>query len=134
IAGKTEQGSTALVQDLKSRGLLDETLVIWTGEFGRLPISQNGEGRDHNRWAFTNWLAGGGVKSGDVHAGTADSGYTPVENRDGVPDLHATIFHQLGIDHRKLIFTHNGREESLTDVPITGAHVIGELLKDPPAI
>jgi uncharacterized protein (DUF1501 family) len=134
IAGKTEQGSTALVQDLKSRGLLDETLVIWTGEFGRLPVSQNGKGRDHNRWAVTNWLAGGGFKAGYVHGATDDIGYKAVEDRVGVPDLHATIFHQLGIDHRKLVFVHNGREESLTDVSISGARVVGDLLKVPPVI
>ena len=134
IAGKTEQGSTALIQDLKSRGLLDETLVIWTGEFGRLPVSQNGKGRDHNRWAFTNWLAGGGFKSGFLYGATDDIGYKAVEKKVSVPDLHATIFHQLGIDHRKLMFEHNGRQESLTDVSISGAHVIGDLLKVPPVI
>ena len=134
IAAKTEQGSTALVKDLKSRGLLDDTLVIWTGEFGRLPVSQNGKGRDHNRWAFSMWLAGGGFKAGYLHGATDEIGYKAVENKVGVPDLHATILHQLGIDHRKLIYVHNGREESLTDVPITGAHIVGDLLKAPPRI
>jgi hypothetical protein len=134
IAAKTEQGSTALVKDLKSRGLLDDTLVIWTGEFGRLPVSQNGKGRDHNRWAFSMWLAGGGFKAGYLYGATDEIGYKAVDNKVGVPDLHATILHQLGIDHRKLIYVHNGREESLTDVPITGAHVVGDLLKAPPRI
>ncbi len=134
IAAKTEQGATALVKDLKDRGLLDETMVVWTGEFGRLPISQNGRGRDHNRWAFSLWIAGGGFKAGHLYGATDEIGYKAVENRVGVPDLHATIFHQLGIDHRKLVYVHNGREESLTDVPITGAHVVGNLLKSPPVI
>jgi hypothetical protein len=134
IAGRTEQPATALVKDLKERGLLDETLVIWTGEFGRLPISQNGKGRDHNRYAFSMWLAGGGFKAGFLYGATDDIGYKAVENRVGVPDLHATILHQLGIDHRKLMFVHNGRSESLTDVSISGAHVVGDVLKAPPAI
>ena len=134
IAAKTEQGSTALVKDLKSRGLLEDTLVVWTGEFGRLPVSQNGKGRDHNRWAFSMWLAGGGFKAGYLHGATDEIGYKAVDNKVGVPDLHATILHQLGIDHRKLIYVHNGREESLTDVPITGAHIVGDLLKAPPQI
>jgi hypothetical protein len=134
IAAKTEQGATALVKDLKSRGLLDETLVIWTGEFGRLPISQNGKGRDHNRWAFSMWLAGGGFKAGYLHGATDEIGYKAVEKKVGVPDLHATILHQLGIDHRKLTYVHNGREESLTDVSISGAHVVGDLLKTAPVI
>jgi hypothetical protein len=134
IAGKTETGATALVKDLKSRGLLDETLVIWTGEFGRLPISQNGKGRDHNRWAFTSWFAGGGFKAGCLYGATDDLGYKAVEKRVSVPDLHATILHQLGLDHRKLTFTHNGRVESLTDPALTGAHVVAGLLERPPAI
>ncbi len=134
IAAKTEQGSTALVKDLKSRGLLNDTLVIWTGEFGRLPVSQNGKGRDHNRWAFSMWLAGGGFKAGYLHGATDEIGYKAVDNKVGVPDLHATVLHQLGIDHRKLIYVHNGREESLTDVPISGAHVVGDLLKAPAVI
>jgi hypothetical protein len=134
IAAKTEQPSAALVKDLKSRGLLDDTLVVWTGEFGRLPISQNGRGRDHNRHAFSMWLAGGGFKAGYLYGATDDIGYKAVENRVGVSDLHATILHQLGIDHRKLIYVHNGRAESLTDVSISGAHVVGDVLKAPPVI
>jgi Protein of unknown function (DUF1501) len=134
IAAKTEQPAAALVKDLKSRGLLDETLVVWTGEFGRLPISQNGRGRDHNRHAFSMWLAGGGFKAGYLYGATDDIGYKAVENRVGVSDLHATILHQLGIDHRKLIYVHNGRAESLTDVSISGAHVVGDVLKTRPLI
>jgi hypothetical protein len=134
ISAKTDQPSAALIQDLKSRGLLEETLVIWTGEFGRLPVSQNGKGRDHNRNAFTMWLAGGGFKAGCLHGATDEIGYAAVEKRMGVPDLHATILHQLGIDHRKLIYVHNGREESLTDMAISGAHVAAGLLKASPLI
>ena len=134
IAGRTEQPAAALVKDLKERGLLQETLVIWTGEFGRLPISQNGKGRDHNRHAFSMWLAGGGFKAGYLYGATDDIGYKAVESRVGVPDLHATILHQLGIDHRKLIYVHNGRAESLTDVSISGARVVADVLKAPPVI
>src|SRR6266436_4754566 len=93
IAGRTEQPATALVKDLKERGLLDETLVIWTGEFGRLPISQNGKGRDHNRNAFSLLLAGGGFKAGHVHGATDDVGYRSVEDIVTVPSLHATLLH-----------------------------------------
>jgi uncharacterized protein (DUF1501 family) len=134
ISGKTDQPSAALIKDLKSRGLLEDTLVIWTGEFGRLPVSQNGKGRDHNRHAFTLWVAGGGFKAGYLHGATDEIGYAAVEKKVGVPDLHATVLHQLGIDHRKLIYVHNGREESLTDPSISGAHVIADLLKAPPVV
>ncbi|MBM3775317.1 MAG: DUF1501 domain-containing protein, partial [Acidobacteria bacterium] len=132
ICGKTEQPAAALIQDLKSRGLLEQTLVVWTGEFGRLPVSQNGRGRDHNRNAFTLWLAGGGMKAGHVHGSTDEVGYKAVEKPVSVADLHATILHQLGLDHRKLTYVHNGREESLTDPSISGARVAGELLQAPP--
>src|SRR6185369_1155824 len=134
IAARTEQGSAALVHDLKSRGLLGETMVMWGGEFGRLPISQNGRGRDHNRWAFSLWLAGGGFKPGHVYGATDEIGYKAVENKVSVPDLHATMLHQLGIDHRKLIYVHNGRSESLTDASITGARVVGDVLTKPPLV
>ena len=98
-----------------SRGLLNDTMVMWGGEFGRLPVSQNGRGRDHNRWAFSLWLAGGGFKPGYVHGATDEIGYKAVEDKVSVPDLHATMLHQLGLDHRNLIYEHNGRRESLTD-------------------
>jgi|SRR5581483_6831270 len=128
IAAKTEQGATALVKDLKSRGLLESTIVMWAGEFGRLPVSQNGTGRDHNRNAFSLWLAGGGFRPGLVYGATDDFGYRAVENRVSVPDLHATILNQLGLDHKKLTFPHNGREETLTDYPLTGAKVVKDLI------
>jgi hypothetical protein len=133
ICAQVEQPAAALVQDLKSRGLLNETLVVWAGEFGRQPVSQNDTGRDHNKQAFALWMAGGGVKPGYIHGGTDEFGYKAIHKPMSVPDLHATILHQLGIDHRKLTYWHNGREESLTDVALTGAHVVGQILNNPVA-
>jgi len=117
---------------LKARGLLDEVIVMWAGEFGRLPISQKGTGRDHNRNAFSLWMAGGGFKAGYTHGATDELGYRAVENKVSVPDLHATMLRALGLDHRRLTFEHHGREESLTDVALTGAQVVDELLSTPP--
>ena len=114
--GRTDQPVAALLADLKQRGLLDNTLVIWGGEFGRLPISQSKNGRDHGRQGFTIWMAGGGVKSGHIHGATDDFGYAAVENRVSVPDLHATILHLLGLDHHQLTYARNGLEERLTGV------------------
>ena len=128
IASHVDKPSAALIQDLKNRGLLDETVVIWSGEFGRLPITEGADGRDHNRNAFTTLIAGGGFKSGYTHGETDDFGYASVEDRVSVPDLHATIFNQLGIDHTKLAFRHKGRNERLTDPEVTGARVCSELL------
>ena len=128
IAGKTDLPSAALIKDLKQRGLLDETIVIWSGEFGRLPISQNGAGRDHNRNAFSLLLAGGGFKAGYVHGATDDVGYRAVEKRVSVQDLHATILAQLGLDHDLLSYRHQGREETLTDSAVTKAKVVSELV------
>src|SRR5204862_5996808 len=98
-----------LVLDLKRRGLLDSTIVMWTGEFGRLPISQGADGRDHNRHAFSLWLAGGGFKSGYVHGATDDFGYASVEKAVPVSSLHATLLHALGLDHPRLSSPHAGR-------------------------
>ena len=128
ICPRIDQPSAALITDLKQRGLLDSTLVIWSGEFGRLPISQNGDGRDHNRNAFTLLLAGGGFKAGFTYGETDDIGYHATVNRVSVHDLHATILHQLGIDHHQLGFAHEGREERLTDPEVTGARVVKDLL------
>jgi Protein of unknown function (DUF1501) len=128
ICAKTELPVAGLIKDLKSRGLLDTTIVIWAGEFGRLPVSQNSTGRDHNRNAFSLWVCGGGFKAGYVHGATDEFGYRAVENRVSVPDLHATLLQQLGLDHRKLTYQHNGREETLTDFPATGAKVVKDLL------
>jgi uncharacterized protein (DUF1501 family) len=121
----------ALIKDLKCRGLLDSTIVLWTGEFGRLPVSQNGSGRDHNRNAFSLILAGGGFKAGYVHGTSDDVGYKAADQPVSVPDLHATILHQLGLDHNQLTYRHHGREETLTDASLTRAHVITELLQNP---
>lgn len=128
LCGKTDQPSAALVQDLKQRGLLESTIVLWTGEFGRQPISQGADGRDHNRHAFSLWLAGGGFKGGYVHGATDDFGYKSIENVVTVHDLHATLFEALGIDHHRLTYPHDGRETSLTDPEVTKARVISELL------
>jgi hypothetical protein len=131
ICGKTDLPSAALIKDLKSRGMLDDTIVLWTGEFGRLPVSQNGSGRDHNRNAFSLLLAGGGFKSGHVHGATDDVGYKSVHEPVSVSDLHATILEQLGLDHNRLTYRHHGRDETLTDSVVTKARVVGELLTAP---
>jgi len=105
-----------LLTDLKQRGLLDSTLIIWGGEFGRLPTNQGSVGRDHNPRGFTMWLAGGGSKGGQMYGATDEFGYNAVENRVSVPDLHATCLHLLGIDHLKLTYRHQSRDMRLTDV------------------
>lgn len=124
----TDQPSAALVMDLKQRGLLDDTIVIWTGEFGRLPVSQGKDGRDHNRHGFSLWLAGGGFRKGYVHGATDEFGYKSVENVVSVYDLQATLLQALGLDHRKLTYPHDGRDDSLTDAAITDAAPVPELL------
>jgi hypothetical protein len=121
FAGETDQPIAGLLTDLKARGLLDETLVVWGGEFGRLPVVQrqrNGSqtGRDHNPHAFTTWMAGGGVKGGVHHGATDDVGHRAAVDRVSVHDLHATLLHLLGIDHRRLTYRYNGRQFRLTDV------------------
>jgi len=131
IAAKTDLPSAALIKDLKQRGLLDETIVIWSGEFGRLPISQNGAGRDHNRNAFSLLLAGGGFKGGYVHGATDEVGYRAVEKRVSVQDLHATLLAQLGLDHDQLSYRHQGRDETLTDSAVTKARVVPDLVSLP---
>jgi hypothetical protein len=117
FAGETDIPIAALLADLKQRGLLDSTLVIWCGEFGRLPIAQKGStGRDHNPHAFTTWMAGGGAKGGAHHGATDEIGHKAVVDRVSINDLHATILHLLGIDHEKLTYRYNGRDFRLTDV------------------
>jgi hypothetical protein len=128
LCGKTDQPSAALVLDLKRRGLLDSTIVLWTGEFGRLPISQGADGRDHNRRGFSTWLAGGGFKRGYVHGATDEFGYEAVDKVVTVHDFHATLLESLGLDHRRLTFPHDGRPTSLTDAEVTHANVVPELL------
>src|SRR5262245_46810829 len=115
-ARAVDQPIAALLQDLKSRGLLDTTLVIWAGEFGRTPFAQGSDGRDHNPFGFTVWLAGGGVKGGYVHGATDEWGYKVVQGRVEVHDLHATMLHLLGFDHKRLTFRFGGRDMRLTDV------------------
>jgi uncharacterized protein (DUF1501 family) len=105
-----------LLKDLKARGLLDSTLVIWGGEFGRTPMAQGNDGRDHNPFGFSIWLAGGGVKGGTVYGQTDEYGYHAIENKVEVYDLHATMLHLLGMDHKKLTFHFGGRDMRLTDV------------------
>src|ERR1041384_3678421 len=124
----TDQPSAALVLDLKQRGLLENTIVLWTGEFGRLPVSQGKDGRDHNRHGFSLWLAGGGFKKGYVHGATDEFGYKSVQDVVSVYDLHATLLLELGLDHRKLTYPHDGRDDSLTDAAITEASPVRELL------
>ena len=98
------------------------------GEFGRLPIAQGADGRDHNRHAFSLWIAGGGFKKGYVHGATDDFGYRSVKDVVGVPDLHATLLHALGLDHTRLTFPHEGRSDSLTDHEVSGARLVKGLL------
>ena len=115
---KTDKPVAALLADLKQRGLLDSTLILWGGEFGRLPLSQvspgKATGRDHGPTGFTVWMAGGGIRPGTIYGATDDLGYKAVEKRVSVHDLHATILHLLGLDHQKLVFNHNGLNEKLT--------------------
>ena len=112
----TDVPISALLTDLKQRGMLDDTLVIWGGEFGRMPISQNGNGRDHNPNGFLQWMAGGGVKGGVSHGALDEIGYAAAVDRVSVNDFHATLLHLLGINHEKLTHLHNGRRYRLTDV------------------
>jgi len=125
FAGETDKPVAALLTDLQQRGLLDETLVIWCGEFGRLPIAQTGDkpGRDHNPHCFTAWLAGGGAKGGVSYGESDEVGYKAAVNRVHINDLHATILHLLGIDHTRLTYKYNGRNFRLTDVA-------GEVIND----
>jgi hypothetical protein len=112
------RGAAALIEDLKQRGLLEDTVILWTTEFGRMPSTQGGKGRDHNPYCFTNWLCGGGIKRGLVHGDSDEWGYKP-RNRNSpttVYDIHATVLALLGIDHTKLTFRHNGIDRRLTDV------------------
>jgi hypothetical protein len=113
---QTDKPTGGLLQDLKRRGLLDQVLVVWCGEFGRTPVSQSNDGRDHHKQGFSIWLAGGGIKGGQAYGATDELGYHAVENRVMVADLHATILHLLGLDHRQVTYSLHGRDERLTDV------------------
>jgi hypothetical protein len=123
--GETDQPIAALLTDLKRRGLLDETLVVWTSEFGRTPTGQNGKGRDHSPRGFCTWMAGGGVRGGQTIGASDDFGFAAVENKVHVHDLHATILHLLGLDHTLLTYFHGGRNMRLTDV---SGRVVSEVL------
>jgi len=117
---QTDKPVAGLLADLKRMGLLGRTLVTWGGEFGRTPGAQGKDGRDHHPYGFSMWLAGGGIKGGTVHGATDDFGYRAVKDRCKVSDLHATMLHLLGLDHRRLAFRHHGRDERLTDVHEAG--------------
>ncbi len=121
------RGAAGLIQDLRQRGMLDDTIILWTTEFGRMPSTQGSKGRDHNPYVFTNWLCGGGIKGGVTHGESDQWGYKPLDriNPTQVYDIHATILHLLGIDHRKLSVRHSGVDRRLTDVH---GHVIREIL------
>jgi len=120
-----DRPAAALLQDLKARGMLDDTIVIWTTEFGRMPCSQGSKGRDHNPFTFTSWLAGGGVRGGTTYGQSDQWSYKAVENPTYCYDLHATVLHLLGLDHQRLTYRHNGIDRRLTDVH---GQVIRELL------
>jgi uncharacterized protein (DUF1501 family) len=114
VAHQVDQGCAALVKDLKSRGLLDEVVVVWGGEFGRTPMSEKGTGRDHNPTGFTMWMAGGGVQGGQAIGSTDEVGLRAVEDRLHVHDLHSTILWLMGLDAMELVYTHQGRPERPT--------------------
>ena len=125
MARQVDQPIAGLIQDLKQRGLFDETLIVWAGEFGRTPFAQGSDGRDHNPFGFSVWLAGGGVRGGTVFGATDDLGYHAVENVSTVYDLWATVLHLLGVNHQALTYRHGGRDFRLTDVH---GHVVHDIL------
>ncbi|MEY2495965.1 MAG: hypothetical protein QOJ45_2457, partial [Verrucomicrobiota bacterium] len=122
-AQETDRATAALITDLKQRGMLDDTLVIWGGEFGRTPMSQGGDGRDHHIKGFTYLTAGGGIKSGISYGSTDDFGYAAAENVVTVHDFHATMLHVLGIDHKRLTMKYQGLDTRLTGIS-------GDVVKD----
>jgi hypothetical protein len=128
MAAGMDRPAAALLKDLAARGLLADTVVIWTTEFGRMPCSQGSKGRDHNPSTFTSWLAGGGIKGGTSFGKSDEWSFRAVENPTYVYDLHATVLELLGIDHKRLTFRHNGIDRRLTDVH---GRVIPEILASP---
>ncbi len=122
---ESDRPIAGLLKDLKRRGMLDSTLVVWGGEFGRTPMSESGNGRDHNPFGFTMWMAGGGVRGGMVYGTTDEIGLYAVDKPAHVHDIHATILHLLGLDHKHLTFAHDGRDERLTE---TSGHILKEIL------
>ena len=127
IADNVDQPTAGLIADLKRTGLLDDTVVLWVGEFGRLPVAEGKDGRDHNRHAFTGLVAGGGFKAGYVHGTTDDFGYRVADKPVSIGQLHATLLQQFGLDHTSLTYPHQGRDESLTDADITGVESVPDL-------
>jgi len=121
--GETDKPIAGLLEDLHARGLLDSTLIVWHGEFGRLPISQRMDGRDHNPYGFSIWMAGGGIKGGQIVGSTDEFGLAAEENKKSVNDVHATMLHCMGFDHTRLTYPYNGRQFRLTDVE-------GEVIKE----
>jgi uncharacterized protein (DUF1501 family) len=115
-AKEVDKPIAGLLKDLKSRDMLKDTLVIWAGEFGRTPVSQGGDGRDHNPYGYSIWMAGGGVKPGFIYGATDEIGYYAVEDRMHLHDFHATVLHLLGLNHEKLTYRYSGRDFRLTDV------------------
>ena len=120
-----DQPIAGLIKDLKARGMLDETLIVWAGEFGRTPFAQGSNGRDHNPYGFTVWMAGGGVKGGTSVGRTDDFGYKAIEDKWDIHDMHATMLHLLGVEHTKSTFRFSGRDMRLTDVH---GHIIKQIL------
>ncbi|MGE4550586.1 MAG: DUF1501 domain-containing protein, partial [Opitutales bacterium] len=125
LCAQVDQPIVGLITDLKARGLLDETLVIWGGEFGRTPMSEKGDGRDHNPTGFTMWMAGGGVKKGQAVGATDELGLFAVKDKLHVHDLHATILSLLGLDHTKVVYMHKGRPER---VDLNEGHVSSKII------
>jgi uncharacterized protein (DUF1501 family) len=125
MAFQVDQPIAGLIKDLKARGLFDETLIVWAGEFGRTPFAQSGDGRDHNPFGFSVWLAGGGIKGGTVYGATDELGYHAVEDVSTVYDLWATVQHLLGLNHERLTYRFGGRDFRLTDVH---GHVLHKIL------
>ena len=120
-----DQPIAALLTDLKARGLLEDTLVLWGGEFGRTPTAEGNNGREHHPFGFSMWMAGGGISGGMVHGATDEFGWHAVQNKVHVHDLHATILHLMGLDHERLTYRYGGRDYRLTDVH---GHVVKEIL------
>ena len=116
MCAATDKPAAALLLDLKARGLLDDTLVLWSTEFGRMPFSQGGDGRDHNGGTFVSWMAGGGVKGGVAYGESDEWSWRAAINKTTTYDFHATVLHLLGLDHEKLTFRHSGANRRLTDV------------------
>lgn len=115
-ARSVDKPIAALLTDLKQRGLLSQTLVVWSGEFGRTPFAQGSDGRDHNQFGFSLWMAGAGIKGGTIYGATDEFGYKAVQDRTEIHDLHATMLHLMGTDHEKLTYRFGGRDMRLTDV------------------